>query len=101
MRDLAADLVFGVGLAEERQRGAVGARRRLDDVRHEPLLAFLVEIAQVLAAELHVLAQVVVAPVRDPLELADAEREGILDVGGGRRVERQLLGVVVAQPQPV
>ena len=37
----------------------------------------------------------------DPLQLADAEREGKLDVCRGRRVEGKLLGVVVAQPQPV
>ena len=70
-------------------------------MRHEPLLPLLVEVAQVLAAELHVLGQVVVAPVGDPLQLADAEREGVLDVGRGRRVEGQLLGVVVAEPEPV
>ena len=31
-------LVFVVRLAQERQRAAVGAGRRLDDVRHEPLV---------------------------------------------------------------
>ena len=36
---LAADLVLGVRLAEERQRRAVGAGRGLDDVGDEPLLA--------------------------------------------------------------
>ncbi len=69
-------------------------------MRHEPLLAIFVEIAEVLAAELHVLGQVIVAPVGDSLELADPERKGILDVGGRRRIERQLVGVMVAQPQP-
>ena len=97
---LAADLVLGVRLAQERQGRAVGAGRGLDHVRHESLLAFLVEVAQVLAAELHVLVEVVIAPVSDPLQLADAEGERVLDVGRRRRVERQLLGIVVAQPEP-
>ena len=72
---LARHFVFGVCLAQKRQSRPVGAGRRFDHMRHEPLLAFFVEIAQVLAAELHVLAEVVVAPVRDSLELALTERE--------------------------
>ena len=87
---LTPHLVFGVCLAEKRQGRAVGAGRRFDHMRHEPLLTFFVEIAQVLAAELHVLAEVVVPPMRDPLQLALAERESVFDVGGGRRIERQL-----------
>src|SRR5512135_806300 len=67
---LAADLVLGVRLAEEGQGRAVGAGRRLDDVRDISLLPLLVEVAEVLAAELLVLRQVIVSPVRDPLQLA-------------------------------
>ena len=70
-------------------------------MRHESLLAILVEIAQVLAAELHVLAEVVVAPMGDSLELADPERKGIFDIGRRRRIECQLIAVVVAQSEPV
>ena len=94
---LAADFVDRVGLAEKRERGSIGAGGGLDDVGDEAFFFFLVEIAEVLAAEFHVLAQVVLAAVGDALELADSERKGVLDIGGGRRVESQLIGVVVAK----
>ena len=73
----ASDFVFGVRLAKKRQDRAVGAGGRLDHVGHKPLLPLLVEIAQILAAELHVLAKVVITPVRDPLELADCPKGNV------------------------
>src|SRR5262249_27316778 len=63
------------------------------------LPAVLVEVAEVLAAELLVLRQVVIAPVRDPFQLADAEWEGVLDVGGRLRVKGEFVRLVVAEPQ--
>ena len=59
----------------------------------------VVEVAQILAAHLHVLAQVEVAAVGDALELAAAEREVVLDVGGAGGVVRELARLVLAQMQ--
>ena len=47
---LAADLVLVVGVAQERERGAVGAGGRLDHVRHVALAAGGVEVLELLAA---------------------------------------------------
>src|SRR3954469_14016722 len=47
------------------------------------------------------LGQVVVAPVGDPLQLADSKWEAILDVGRGGRVEGQLVLLMVAEAEPV
>src|SRR5664280_163290 len=79
---LAPDLLLPVGVDQEREGGAVGAGRRLDDPGDEVLAGRLVEILQVLARLLLVAAQVPVAPVVDPLELLPAEREAVLDVDG-------------------
>ena len=51
----------------------------------------VVEVAQILAAHLHVLAQIEVRAVGDALELAAAEREVVLDVGAARGVVRELV----------
>ena len=59
----------------------------------------IVEVAQILAAHLHVLAQIEVRAVRDAFELAAAERKVVLDVGAARGVVRELAGVVLAQVQ--
>jgi hypothetical protein len=50
---------------------------------------------------LGVLPEVEVAAVGDPLELLPADREQVLDVAGGARVVRELVGVVGAQAQVV
>ena len=125
---LVGRLVLVVGLAEERQRGPIGAGRGLDHVRDEPLLGQVVEVGQVLAAAavarlavgvdlddqlvalahelaFHVAAQVEVAAMGDAFQLAELarrqEREGVFDVGRAARVVAQLLLVVLAQPQPL
>src|SRR5690606_30876784 len=59
----------------------------------------VVEVAQVLAAVLHVLAQVEVRAIRDPLELAAPEREVVLDVRAPGRIVGKLVGRVLAQMQ--
>ena len=46
-------------------------------------------------------AEVEVAAVGDALELAPAPRVEVLDVRGRARIVGELLGIVVAQPQPV
>ena len=98
---LAAELVLVVGVDEERERRAVGARRRLDDVRDVALLRLRIEVLELLAGVLGVLREVEVAAVGDALELAPADREEVLDVGGAAGVVRQLVGVVLAQAQVV
>ena len=62
--------------------------------------ACLVEVLEVLARGLRVVAEVEVAPVVDPLELLPAEREAVLDVDRLLRVVRELVGGVLAEAQP-
>ena len=122
-------LVLGVGLAEERQRGPIGAGRGLDDVRHEALVGHVVAIASgpcrcrdaaacrrrpvsttsVIALPhqlaFHVAAEVEIAAMGDALQLAELarrqERKGVFDVGRAARIVAQLVLVVIAQPQPL
>ena len=99
--------VGGVRLAEERERAAVGARRRLDHMREVALGALLVEVAHLLAlaAAGRVGLQVEVGAVGDALELAEAgrgEREAVLDVARARaflRVVREFVAVVLAEDE--
>ena len=88
-----------IRLAQEGQRHAVCAERRLDDVGDVVLVLLLIEVVHVLTGELLVLAQVVVRAVGDAPELAPAEREQILKVGRGLGVEAQLLLLMVAQAE--
>ena len=97
----ALDLLDLVGVDEEGERGAVGAGGGLDHVRDVALFGLLVEVLELLAAELGVLGEVEVAAVGDPLELRPADREEVLDVAGARRVVGELVGVVRADPQVV
>ena len=84
-RALAAlDLLGVVGVDDEGERRAVGAGGGLDHVRDVALAALLVEVLELLARELGVLAEVEVAAVGDPLELRPADREQVLDVRGRR-----------------
>ena len=64
---LAPDLLLAVGVGQEGEQRPVHARRRLDDVGHDVLLALLVEVGQRLAAELGVLLEVEVGAVGDAL----------------------------------
>ena len=88
-----------IRLAQEGERHAVGAERRLDDVGDVVLVFLLVEIVHVLTGEFLVLGQVVVRAVGNAPELAPAEREQILKVGRGLGVEAQLLLLMVAQAE--
>ena len=98
---LALDLVLVVGVDEEGQRRAVGAGGGLDHVRDVALAGGGVDVLELLARVLGVLGEVEVAAVGDPLELLPADREQVLDVAGGARVVRELVGVVGAQAQVV
>ena len=98
---LALDLVLVVGVDHEREHRPVGAGRRLDHMGHVALARGGVDVLELLAGVLGVLAQVEVAAVGDPLELRPADREQVLDVAGGARVVGELLGVVRAQAQVV
>ena len=97
----ALDLLDVVGVDHEGERRAVGAGGGLDHVGDVALLRLLVEVLQLLARELRVLAQVEVAAVGDPLELRPADREQVLDVRRRRGVVRELLLRVLAQAQVV
>ena len=120
-------LVDVVRLAQERERRAVGAGTRLDDVRNEPLFALVVEVGHVFAGPapfrsavgtlfqneriafanqlaFGVRAKVEIAAVRDAFELAKfpfrQERERVFDVGGSDRIVRKLRFVVFAHAEP-
>ena len=125
---LVGRLVLLIRLTEEGQRGPVGAGRRFDHVRNEPLLGLVVEVAQVLAAAamarlalgvglddqlvalpnqlaFHVAAEIEVAAMRHALQFAKLarrqERKGVFDVGRAAGIMAQFFLGVVAQPQPV
>ena len=106
----------------------IGAGRRLDHVRDEALARLVVEVAQVLAAAAVPRLAVGVLlddqlvrpactslpsmwlrrsksprwamPSSSPNSPGGEEREGIFDVGRAARIVAQLVGRVVAQPQP-
>ena len=70
-------------------------------MRHEPFLGLIVEVAQVFAAELLVLLEVVIAAMGDAFQLAPAPGELVFHVAGADGVERQFFLVVLAQAQVV
>jgi len=65
------------------------------------LLALLVEVGERLPAELGVLLEVEVGAVGDAHQLAPADREAVLHVGGAFGVVGQLVPRVLVQPQVV
>ena len=92
--------LFVVSVAEERERHAVTAERRLDHIRHIVLVRFLIEVGEILAGGLLMALEVVVRAVGNAPKLAPVgEREGVFDVGRGAGVERKLRRLVVAQTQ--
>ncbi len=86
-----------VRVDHEREHRTVHAERGLDDMRGVPLLA--VHPLELRARRGRVCGEVEVAAVGDPLELGPADREEVLEVARGRRVVRELLGIVRAHAQ--
>ena len=91
--------LHGVGIDEEGERRAVDAGGRLDDVRHDVLVAVVVEVGQALAAVLGVRLEVEVGAVGDALELVPAPGEAVLQVGGAGGVVGELLGRMDVAPE--
>ena len=91
--------VLVVGVHQEGQGDAVGAQGGLDDVGDIVLVLLLVEVGHVLAGGVLVGGQVEVGAGGHAPQLAPAEGEDELKVGGGVGVVGELLRVVVAQPQ--
>src|SRR5207247_276309 len=73
----------------------------LDDVGQELLVRRVIAVAQVLAGELGVAAEVVVRAVVDTLHLLPAEWKLELDIRRRGGVVRALVGGVVAEPKPL
>src|SRR5690606_3546337 len=98
---LAAHLVFRVSVAQEGERAAIGSGGGLDDIRQKlapvGIGLEIVDVTQILAARLHMPAEVEIGPVGDTLELALAERKPVLDVRAARRVMCELRRLVLAQ----
>ena len=88
-----------VALHQEGQGHTVGAQRGLHHVGDIVLAGLLVEVGHVLAGGGLVLGQVVVGTVGHAPQLAPAEGEQELEVGGTLGVEAQFLGAVVTQTQ--
>ena len=88
-----------VGVAQERKERAVRAERRFYYVGHVLLVCDGVDIAQILAARLNVLIEVVIRTVGYSPKLAPAEGEFKLEIGCCLGVEAKLLGVVVAKSE--
>ena len=96
---LVIDHVLVVCVEHEREHRAIHPQRGLDHPRPKAGLGVLVEISQVLAAELRVLIEVVAAALGHALQLAPSERIQELDVGGAARIMRQFIGRVFAGAQ--
>ena len=88
-----------VGVQPEGQRGPVDATGWLDDVGIIPSLRVVVEVAEVLAAELCVLPEVEVGAVGDALELGPAPGKSVFDVVAVLRVVGQFVGAMAAEPE--
>src|SRR5919201_305885 len=88
------DDLLVVRVDEQRDEDPLDAHGRLDHVRHVPL-AVGPYVLELRGRELGVLRQVIVAPVRNALELGPTDRIQVLDVTRRLRVVRPLLGPVL------
>ena len=86
-------------VAQEGQDHPVRAQGRLDDIGDIMLAGFLIEVFQLDAGVLAVLTEVVVGAIRDAPQLAPAEGEEKLEIGGGFGVVGKLLLLVIPQLQ--
>ena len=96
-RIAAVELLLGIGRRHDLQEHAVDADRRLDDIGHVAFARLGVEVLDFLARELLVVAQVEIGTRMDALDLLEAEREIVLDVGSGVGVVGQLVVIVGAK----
>ena len=85
------EILHRVGLAEQREAGAVDPDGGLDHHRHEVILGLGIGHAEVLARVLRMPREVPVAPVVDALDLLPAKGEAELDVHGLLGVVRKLI----------
>src|SRR6185503_8442169 len=95
----AAHFFFTIRVTQHDERRAIGAGRRLDDVREKPLVRLRIEVFEFLARVLLMVRQIEVGAVVDPLELVPAEWELVLDVVGVFGVMRELIGTVLMPAQ--
>src|SRR5207253_5401850 len=95
-----ADDLLVVGVAEESEHDPVDRDGRLDDERRvaRPVGVDPLELRSRLAS---VLCQVVLAAVRDPLELLPADGEEVLEVARREGVVGAFVGIVLADAEVV
>ncbi len=96
---LLVELFLVVRLDDGREEESFYAERRLDDVGNIACVVGRVEVVEGLTAFLDMLVEVVVGSVGDAPQLAPAEREEVLKVGGALGVERKLFGIVISQSE--
>ena len=94
-----SDRLLVIGVAEKRQRSAVGAERRLDDIGDVLLIFLLIEILHLDAGVLLMRFEIEIRPVGHAPQLSPAEREQELEVRRRLGVMRQLLLGMVAQAE--
>ena len=90
-------LLFVVSFAEECQRNAVCAQRRLDAVGDILLIGNGILIGEVFARMLHMRLEVEIRAICDAPKLAPAEWEEVFDIRRGVGIVRKLFGGVIAQ----
>ena len=88
-----------IGFHQEGQHHAVSTQRGLHHVGDVVLVGLGIEVGHVHTGGVLVLGQVVVGTVGHAPQLAPAEGEHELKVGGSLGVEAQLLGIMVTQTQ--
>lgn len=94
---LGLDLVVGVEEGDEQE--SVESERWLDDVRDVLRILHRIEVAEILLRFFHMRGQIIIGPVRDSPELSPSERESVLDVRRGCRIERELVGPMIPEAE--
>ena len=84
------DRFFVERFANQSQHGAIDARARLDHMRHETLLRFLIEIIQRLAARVLMLGQIVIGAISDAFQFLFPKRKLVFDVESALRIKRAI-----------
>src|SRR3954447_25981896 len=92
------DLFLGVRVDQHREQDPVDRHRGLDHVRRVAR-AVGIDVLELRAGSLGMSLQVVLAAVRDALELRPADGVEVFDVARRERVVRPLVGPVLADPE--